>query len=123
MAYVSNELKAKLAPKIKEICKKYGVKATLAVHNKSTLVLNIKSAKIDMIGECLKCGVSHIQVNTYWYDSNFVGKSKEFLAEIIPAMKGADFYDNSDVQADYFDVSHYIGINIGKWDTPFVFEG
>lgn len=124
MAYVSRELKAKLAPKIKEICKKYGVKATLAVRNHSTLVLNIKSAKINMIEDCKgeKRHISHIQVNTYWYDSNYVGKTKDFLAEVIPAMKGDEFYDNSDVQSDYFDVSHYIDINIGKWDVPFVFE-
>ena len=50
MAYVSQELKAKLAPKIKAICKKYGVKASLAVRNHSVLCLNIKSGKIDFIG-------------------------------------------------------------------------
>ena len=49
MAYVSQELKAKLAPKIKAICKKYGVKASLAVRHHSTLVLNIKSGKVDFI--------------------------------------------------------------------------
>ena len=51
MAYVSQELKAKLAPKIKAICKKYGVKASLAVRHHSTLVLNVKSGKIDFIND------------------------------------------------------------------------
>ena len=49
MAYVSQELKSKLSPQIKAICKKYGVKASLAVRNHSTLVLNVKSGKIDFI--------------------------------------------------------------------------
>ena len=70
MAYVSQELKSKLAPKIKAICKKYGVKASLAVRNHSTLVLNVKSGKIDFISDygnsddARKFG---IQVNPYWY--------------------------------------------------------
>lgn len=49
MAYVSQEFKKQVAPIIKKICDKYGVKASLAVSNHSTLVLNIKSAKIDFI--------------------------------------------------------------------------
>jgi hypothetical protein len=24
---------------------------------------------------------------------------------------------------DYFDVSHYINVNIGQWDKPYVFTG
>lgn len=125
MAYVSKELKAKLAPTIKAICKKYGVKATLAVHNHSTLVLNIKSAKINIIGECKgeKRNNNYIQVNTYWVESNYVGKTKDFLVEVIAAMKGADYFDESDSQTDYFHVSHYIEINVGSFDKHFVYEG
>lgn len=124
MAYVSKELKAKLAPNIKAICKKYGVKATIAVRNHSTLVLNIKSAKLDMIGECVgeKRNSRYIQVNPYWVESNYVGKTKDFLVEVIAAMKGDDYFDNSDSQTDYFEVSHYIEINIGKFDKEFVYE-
>ena len=50
MAYMSQEKKAEIAPAIKAICKKYGVKASVAVRHHSTLVLNIKSGKIDFIG-------------------------------------------------------------------------
>lgn len=126
MAYVSKELKAKLAPNIKNICKKYGVKATIAVHNHSTLVLNIQSAKVDFFGDFKdECSLNrgYIQVNTYWCHKMFSGKSKEFFNEIIPAMKGADYFDNSDPQTDYFDVSHYIDINVGSFDRHFVYEG
>ena len=51
MAYVSQELKAKLAPTIKAICKKYGVKATLSVRNHSSLVLTVKQGSIDFGGD------------------------------------------------------------------------
>jgi len=83
MAYVSQELKSKLAPKIKAICKKYGVKASLAVRNHSTLVLNVKSGKVDCIndyGNSEDAKKFGIQVNPYWYKDHFVGKSKAFLS-------------------------------------------
>jgi hypothetical protein len=76
MAYVSQELKAKLAPKIKAICKKYGVKASLAVRHHSTLVLNIKEGKVDFITDFnennhnsprFEPATGSIQVNPYWY--------------------------------------------------------
>ena len=61
MAYVSQEMKAKLAPTIKAICKKYGIKATLAVRNHSTLVLNIRQGEIDFIENFIAtdAGVMH----------------------------------------------------------------
>ena len=139
MAYVSQEMKAKLAPTIKAICKKYNVKATLAVRTHSTLVLNIKEGKIDFIENYIQTDKeSHIgrkmsedqiayirknrslDVNTYWFQDHFSGKAKAFLAEIIPAMKGPDFFDHSDAQTDYFHCSHYIDINIGKWNKPYI---
>lgn len=128
MAYVSQELKAKLAPNIKAICKKYGVKASLAVRNHSVLCLNIKSGKIDFLGNYAR-GFNqanpqrdYIQVNTYWYQDHFDGKAKEFLSEVIPAMYGPDYYDNSDIQTDYFDCSHYINVNIGQWNKPYTVD-
>lgn len=126
MAYVSQELKAKLAPKIKAICKKYGVKASLSVRNHSVLCLNIKSGKIDFFadsGDCYEQGkrFGHIQVNTYWYRDHFDGKSKEFLSEVIPAMNIGN-HDNSDIQTDYFDVGWYINVNVGQWNKPYTVD-
>ncbi len=132
MAYVSQELKAKLSPKIKAICKKYKVKATLAVRHHSTLVLNIKEGPIDFISNFNEvCGKNHrgtwpfqpatgsIDVNRFWYHEHFSGKALKFLKEVIPALLGPDYFDHSDAQTDYFHCSHYIDINIGKWDRPY----
>lgn len=133
MAYVSQEMKAKLAPAIKEICKRYGVKASLAVRNHSTLVLNIKQSGIDFIGNYNEvCGskprpehlpfqpaTKSIDVNTYWFHEHFSGVAKTFLTEMVAAMKGPDFFDHSDIQTDYFHRSHYIDINIGQWNKPY----
>ena len=121
MAYVSQQMKAELAPAIKTILKKYGVKGSLAVQNHSTLVLNIKSGKIDF--EKLSTSDNfNYQVNTYWAHEHYTGKAKKFLAEVIAAMKGPKFFDHSDSMTDYFHVSHYIDINLGKWNKPYVLE-
>ena len=123
MAYVSQELKAKLAPKIKAICKKYGVKASLAVRNHSVLCLNIKSGKIDFLGNYARDNeyakkYGHIDVNTYWYQDHFDGVARDFFSEVIPAMNAGN-HDNSDIQVDYFDVGWYIDVNVGRWNKPY----
>jgi len=135
MAYVDQDTKSKLAPTIKAILKKYGIKGTLAVRNHSTLVLNIKSGKIDFIENFINTDakmaadqVAYIRktqsldVNTYWAHEHFSGKAREVLVKLIAAMKGPDFFDETDAQIDYFHVSHYIDINIGKYDKPYILE-
>lgn len=52
MAYVSQEDKKELTPAIKAVLKKYNVKATIAVRNHSTLVVNIKEGYIDFAKDC-----------------------------------------------------------------------
>ena len=115
MAYMSQEHKARLAPTIKAICKKYGIKATLSVRNHSSLVLTVKQGNIDFGGD-------YIQVNPYWYHEHFTGRAKDFLSEVIPAMYGPEYFDHSDAQTDYFHCSHYIDVNIGRWDAPYALE-
>lgn len=119
MAYMSQERKKELSPKIKEICKKYGIKATLST-TRHSLVLNVKSGKIDFAAD-FKHNVHHYQVNTYWVNDNYSGKSKEFLNEVIDAMNVGN-HDNSDIQSDYFDVGWYIDINVGRWNKPYMIE-
>lgn len=135
MAYVSQELKKSLAPQIKTICQKYGVKGTLSVRHHSTLVLTIKSGAIDFIGNMNRvCGdpmrpgsanfnraTDHISVNTHWFKEHFDGVALEFLSAVIAVMNSGN-HDNSDIQSDYFDVGWYVDVNIGRWDQPYVLE-
>ena len=140
MAYVSQDLKAKLAPAIKAVLKKYGIKGTLAVRTHSTLQLNIKSGKIDFIENYLATDAnspsakklsadqiayvrknSALDVNPYWFQEHFSGDAKNFLTEVIRAMKVGN-WDNSDIQTDYFDVGWYIDVNIGNWSKPYQVE-
>jgi hypothetical protein len=61
-------------------------------------------------------------VNPYHYRSHFDGKALKFLSEILPLMYGSDYFDHSDAQTDYFHCSHYVDVNIGKWDKPYILE-
>lgn len=114
MAYMSQEKKKKLAPKIKSILKKYGMKGSIAVSNHSTLVVNIKSGKIDF-------GGTEININPYHYKRHYEGVALDFLSELLPAMNEGN-HDNSDIMTDYFDVGWYVDVNIGRWNNPYVLE-
>ena len=49
MANMNQKLKAELAPGIKAVLKKYGMKGSIAVRNHMVLVVNIKSGKLDVM--------------------------------------------------------------------------
>lgn len=132
MAYMNQERKKQLAPGIKAVLKKYGYKGTVAVCNHSTLVVNIKEGVADFIGmanarnreiaerrnQTYYANDGYVQVNTYYPEQ--YGEAQEFLEELIAAMKGTMWYDNSNSQIDYFDTAYYIDINVGQWNKPYV---
>ena len=129
MAYVSQELKKELAPKIKEVLKKYGMKATIGVHHHSTLCVRIKAGKLPMIenfaadieDERRKNSVltsRFIDVNPYHFRNHFTGKCKQFLIDLFAAMNKGN-HDNSDIMTDYFDVGWYTDVRVGDWNRPY----
>jgi hypothetical protein len=133
MAYMSQEKKAQLAPGIKAVLKKFGMKGSISVNNHSTLVCNVSEGPLDIIGNMYEIAMkkpdtfyardkapkpNHIQVNPYWISENYSGKVLQFVQALKDAMDVGN-HDRSDIQTDYFDVGWYIDINIGKWDKPF----
>ena len=106
---MSKETKAKLAPGIKKVLAKYGMKGTLAVDHHATLVVNLKSGPIDFGTD---------SVNTYHIGSHFTGIAKEFLLKLKDAMMVGN-HNNSQIEVDYFDVGWYISINVGKWNKAY----
>ena len=128
MAYMNQERKQAKAPAIAAICKKYGIKARLAVDNHSTLVLNISSGPIDFIKNANEVRANrpgtpyvardYIQVNTYYIDEYFTGDARSFLKEVLAVMNAGN-HDNSDSQSDYFDIGWYVNVNVGRWNKPY----
>ena len=127
MAYVSKEDKASLAPAIKAVLKKYKMKGSISVRNYSTLVVKVSGGVLDF-SQYLENGQwprEYIEVNEYYIDNHYADNVtiKDFLNELRAAMKGPDFYDNSDAMTDYFDRSHYVSMNIGSYNKPYSFTG
>ena len=120
MAYVSQADKAKLAPQIKKVLSKYGMKGSISIRHHSTLVVTLQSGAIDF-GEYTH-GDGYIQVNVYHIERHYKGKAQAFLTELLAAMKGPDWFDKSDAMTDYFHVKHYCDINVGKWNKPYFLQ-
>jgi len=135
MAYISQERKKERAPNIKAVLKKYGAKGSIAVKHHSSLVVNISASPFDFIGvrnaemkkECERTGrtyyentSNYIQVNTNWISDHYQGEARNFLTELLQAMKGDDWFDKSDLMSDYHHIDFYLDINVGKWNKPYV---
>ena len=125
MAYVSKQDKADLAPTIKAVLKKYKMKGTISINNYSTLVVKVSGGVLDFNEYLANAEYprEYMDVNVYWIDKHYTGTIKNFLSELLAAMKGQKWYDNSDAMTDYFDVSHYTDIKIGSYNKPYKFAG
>ncbi len=114
MAYVSKEDKKTLAPVIKKVLAKYGVKGTIKVNNHMTLVVTLRKVPAGLFtDEEIRNGV-----NVYHINTGFEGTAKKFLTALLAAMKGDKWYNNTDSSIDYFDTAWYNDIKIGEWNKP-----
>lgn len=137
MAYMNQEQKKLLAPGIKKVLKKYGLRGTIGVRHHSGLVVNIWEGKLDFIGNKNKNMAQHnidkyglakdyLQVNEYYIDDTYSGQVKECLNEIKLAMNGCQEiqnHDNSNIMIDYFDVGWYTYIRVGEYNKPYKYNG
>jgi hypothetical protein len=127
MAYMNQEMKAQVVAAVKPLLKKYGLKGSFSVRSNMVLVLKLTEGKIDFIqnynenvsNNRNRKASGHLDVNQYWYQDHFSGVAKQALSEILPAMKSAGWYDNSDAQIDYFDTAYYIDVSVGTWNKPY----
>jgi len=138
MAYMNQEMKKELSTGIKSVLKKYGMKGSIAVRHHMTLVVNIKTGKLDIMqnhydkvtergtvnqyGDNIK-KAEYLDVNQYWIEDGYTGIVKDFINELYTAMKGDKWFDKSDIQSDYFHTAYYMDVNIGSWNKPYQFEG
>jgi hypothetical protein len=125
MAYMNQQKKAEIVSKVKPVLKKYGLKGTFSVRNHMTICLTITSGPIDFIKNYQEHTgkqnqiIDALDINPYWYHDHFTGKALDALTEIMEGMHSAGYYDNSDIQSDYFDTAYYIDVNVGTWNRPY----
>jgi hypothetical protein len=115
MAYMNQQRKAERVPAIKAVFKKYGIKGSISVRDHMVLVATLQSGPIDFFDQ-----TDHYQVNEYWIEKYFEGAARDCLLELRDALLGKDYFCHDDIMTDYFHRSHYIDINLGKWNKPYV---
>lgn len=126
MAYVDQELKAKLAAAVKPVVPA-GWKYTLAVRHNSTLVMTISEAPFDLLAALAPRDrsskpLTEASLNVYWIREQFQDECVADVFEKIRDALNTGNHDRSDPQTDYFDVGWYIEIRIGRWDKPFIYK-
>lgn len=140
MAFMNQAKKKIIAELVKPILKKYNLKGSLSVKHYSSIVLTLKSGKIDFIKNYNdnaieknqsisewqrkkdSIDVNYMQVNEFYINENYTGIAREALNALKSALQCADWYDKSEIQEDYFDIAYYIDINIGKYDQGYIVE-
>ena len=83
---------------------------------------NLSEGYVDCISKgerILSLGGVSKSVNVYHIDEWYEGVAKNFLNELLNAMKGPKYFNNDDAMTDYFSRSHYTDINVGKWNKEF----
>ena len=140
LAHISQKEKKELAPAIKEVLKTYKINGTIAIRNNSTLVVNLKKGKLDLIGAAQKINNeranrqglpvtkidNYFQANAYREPTeyeNFAPIIGRFYSDLIKAMKGTKWFDKSDMMTDYFHTAYYLSINVGRYSAPYQFIG
>lgn len=128
MAYMDQQIKARIAPQVLQVLAKWGLKGSLRVRNHSTLVLNIRSGKLDFMlnynqnAQACHPGsqkvIHNVGVNPYHVNRQFDGACLLCVQEILDVMNQFN-WDRSDRQSDYFDVGYYVDIRIGQWNKPY----
>jgi len=123
MAYMNQDKKAVIKANLDKVLKPLGVKFSLRVQNHMSITCTIKSAPFNMLAD-RKQALSafqqdHAQVNPYWFQDHYEGKTRDVLAKVMEAMQSAGYYDRSDAMVDYFDAAYYYHVNIGDYDKPF----
>lgn len=88
--------------------------------NYSKVSVVIKSGDLDFLGS-LKKDLERDYI-TVWKDIKNQFNNDDIvsaLEKIESIVYGQDYYDNSDVMIDYFEVKYYADIKIGDWDSPY----
>ena len=132
MAYIDQVKKQKIAAALKLVVPS-GWKYSLAVRNHLTISMTIIAAPVDLIAEANRVSAeraaqrgdqphqirTHVQLNERHPESFADGALLETFRKISAALN-TDNHDRSDIMTDYFDVGHYVDLQIGRWDRPFI---
>lgn len=117
MAYITQEQKKEIAAILKTKAPK-GWKFSLSIKDHAKLVCTIQSAPVDIM-TFLNSKNTYKEIH-HKFNINEIPNSevKSVLLDFWAALN-LNNYNNSDSMTDYFDVGHYVCLQVGKWDKPF----
>ena len=124
MAYISTVEISAIRVALKEKFGSRGFKFGVRNSNHMEAIVTVLGGPTDF-SDILK-GNESIQINNYYMDT--YGQHESFFKEIETIIKtapakvngGREWYNNSDVQSDYFDRAYYYSMRVGAWDKPYV---
>lgn len=135
MKYIDQQMKKEITPRIREVLEKYNMRANIFVRDNETLVVNIRSGALDLIGNAKqvvslenktqakelrhKAPKKYININPYWYHRHFDGHTKKFLDELFDSIKGEDpWFDNME-DVDLYDTPYQFRVVAGEPKRPY----
>lgn len=129
MAHMNQIKKAAIAAQLKKVVPA-GWKYSLSVVNHSTICMTVSAAPINLVDAytAKRCSddvrascMAHmrVDVNPYSWADHFDGDLLAAFTKILEALNLGN-WDRSDIQTDYFDVGHYVDLQFGRWNKPFV---
>lgn len=136
MAYVSKELKAEIASLLKEKfgdnARKRGFKYSLRVRNHSTIVMTISEGRFDFISDFVEHAHISQEIREHYEQKppkyidvrnidSFSAECKKIIEAALECLNHKN-WDRSDSMTDYFDVGHYVDLQIGSWDKPYKYN-
>jgi hypothetical protein len=129
MAYITQDQKKEIAAILKARMPKE-MKYSLSIRHHSTIEMTIYSAPVDLLGMVN----AHNKQEAEWRSHPFhectksvqgIGRHPEIFGDYAPIIEAAqdalnlNNYDRSDSQSDYFEVGHYVRMDLGRFDRPF----
>ena len=64
--------------------------------------------------------LNHFHTHFYGEDNAKIIDKVSEIAHTAPGLAGGKtYYNNNDIQSDYFDVAYYVSIHVGKWNKDY----
>ena len=126
MAYVNAEMTKAVRTALKEQMKGWKISVSKNAHG-STICLTIHQApegvklEDEFTGENTNYGymdINHYYLHNYIYEEEYrkiIRIMKEATASV-----GQGWYDDSDIQTDYFNTAYYYYLRIGSYEKPYL---
>lgn len=124
MAYVTTEMTKAVRVALKEQMPGWKIRVAKNAHS-SGIYMTIDAAPYDLKDEFDDRYFEHgyMDINHYYVEDYKHAEDYKKIFDIMlkaTASVGRPFYDNSDVQTDYFNTAYYFYLSIGSYEKPYI---